>query len=233
MMPLMTLAMWLEDPGSLSSGNSRLLMFFVAMVAIAMVAQAAVVIGAAYGAAKTRKQLLGIVQELREKALPVIDSTHGMVQELQPKFRVLTDNLVETSHVVRAKANDFDTTITDVNERARAQTARVDDMVSSVLDATSGIASGLQKSVQTPVREIHGIMNGLKAGIDVLTGRRGSHRPKSSHTELMIVTAPEAAATTPSSMAEAQVQAEMKSAAEAQAVVEVVEVKAVNSGTIR
>lgn len=195
MVTLMTLGMWLEDPGSLSSGNSRLLMFFVAMVAVAMVAQAVFVIAAAIGAAKTRKQLLAMAQELREKALPVIDSTQSMVQELQPKFRVLTDNLVETSHVVRAKANEFDATISDVNHRARAQTARVDDMVSSVLDATSGIASGIQKGVQVPVREFQGIMNGIKAGFDVLAGRRENHRTKSTGvTDLMIVSAPDSAA---------------------------------------
>jgi hypothetical protein len=173
---MMILGMWLQDPGSISSGNSRLLMFFVAMVAIAMVAQAAVVIGAAYGAYKARKQLLAIAEELRAKTLPVIDDAQGMVRELRPKLTVITDNLVETSHVVRSKAADFDSTISEVNNRARAQTARVDDMFTSVLDTTAGIASAVQKSVTVPVREFHGIMNGLKAGMDVLTGRRENHR---------------------------------------------------------
>src|SRR3954471_8038592 len=120
---MMTLGIWLQDPGSLSSGNSRLLMFFVAMVAFAMVAQAIVVIVAAIGAAKTRKQLLSIAEEVRAKTLPVIEGAQGLVQELQPKFRVLTENLVETSHVVRAKAAELDSTISEVNHRARAQTA--------------------------------------------------------------------------------------------------------------
>jgi len=181
---MMIFCMWLEDPGSLSSGNSRLLMFFVAMVAIAMVAQAVVVIGAAIGASKARKQLLSIAEEIRGKALPVIEGAQGMMQDFQPKFRILTDNLVETSHVVRAKANDFDTTISEVNQRARAQTARVDDMVSSVLDTTAGIASGIQKSVQVPVREFNGIVNGIKAGFDVLTGRKGNHRPSVTYSDI-------------------------------------------------
>lgn len=168
----MFFGMWLEDPGSLSSGNSRLLMFFVAMVAIAMVAQAVVVIIAALGAAKARKQFLSIAEDLRSKTLPLVEGARGVVQEMQPKLRILTENLVETSQIVRAKASEFDSTISDVNLRARAQSARVDDMLTSVLDATEGIASTLQKSVSVPVREFHGLMNGLKAGFDVLTGRR-------------------------------------------------------------
>ena len=59
--------MWMQDPGSLSSGNSRLLMVFVAMVAIALVAQAIALIVMAIGAAKARKRGLEIAEELREK----------------------------------------------------------------------------------------------------------------------------------------------------------------------
>jgi hypothetical protein len=180
---MMTFALWLEDPGSLSSGNSRLLMIFVAMVAVAMVAQAIAVIAAVIAAAKARKQLLGIAEEVRAKSLPVIDGAQIMVQDLQPKFRMLADNLVETSHVVRAKAAEFDETISEVNRRARTQTARVDDMFTSVLDSTAGIASSVQKTVSTPVREFHGIMNGIKAGFDVLTGRKENHRATSAYSE--------------------------------------------------
>lgn len=169
------LAMW-QEPGSLSAGNSRLLMFFVGMVAFAMLVQAIVVVVAVIGAVKARQRFLAIAEELREKSLPVIDSAHGMMHDLHPKVRTIAENLVETSHVVRTKAQEFDSTLTDVNQRARAQTERVDDMVSTVLDTTAGIASTIQKGVQVPVREFHGVMSGIKAGIDVLVGRSGNHR---------------------------------------------------------
>ncbi|MBS1798562.1 MAG: hypothetical protein JSS95_01920 [Acidobacteria bacterium] len=175
---MMILGMLLQDADSISSGNSRLLMFFVGMVAVAMLVQAIFVIVGVIIAARTAKRLTAIAEQVREKALPVIDSTHGIVHDLQPKIRTIADNFVETSHVVRSKAQDFDATITDVNQRARAQTERVDDMVSSVLDTTAGIASTIQKGVQVPVREFHGIMSGLKAGLDVLVGRGENHRSK-------------------------------------------------------
>ena len=47
--------MWLQDAGSISSGNSRLLMWFVGMVAFAMVVQAIAVIVMAIGAAKAQQ----------------------------------------------------------------------------------------------------------------------------------------------------------------------------------
>jgi hypothetical protein len=55
-------------------------------------------------------------------------------------------------------------------------------MVTSVLDATTNITASVQRSIQTPVREFAGLMNGIKAGIDVLVGRaRGFGGSKSSN----------------------------------------------------
>ena len=174
--------MWLQDAdGSISSGNSRLLMFFVAMVAIALLTQAIVFVVAAIGAAKVRNRLLAIAEEVRLKTLPVIDDAQDMVRDLRPKMKVITDNLVETSHIVRAKAQEIDSTVADVNQKTRAQAARVDDMVTSVLNTTSHVASTIQKGVQIPVREFSGLMNGLKAGLDVLVGRSKSAPPPRHH----------------------------------------------------
>ena len=58
---------------------------------------------------------------------------------LAPKVKIITENLVETSHVVRSKAAEFDVTASDVNARTRAQVARVDGMVTSVLNTTTEI----------------------------------------------------------------------------------------------
>jgi hypothetical protein len=168
---MMTSGMWLQDPDSLSSGNSRLLMIFVAMVAIAMVAQAIALIIMAIGAAKARKRGLEIAEEIRVKMLPIITGTHELIRDNAPKVKIITENFVETSHVIRSKAQDFDVTASDLNAKTRAQAARVDGMVTSVLNTTAEISESIQKGIKIPVREVSGVMNGLKAGLDVLVGR--------------------------------------------------------------
>jgi hypothetical protein len=168
---IVTSGMWLQDSGSLSSGNSRLLMIFVGMVAIAMVVQAIAVIVLAVGAAKASKRALVIADELHTKMMPILDTTHGVIQDSAPKVKIITENLVETSHVVRSKAQEFDVTASDLNMRTRTQAARVDGMVTSVLNTTADISETLQRAVKVPVREFAGLMNGFKAGIDVLVGR--------------------------------------------------------------
>jgi methyl-accepting chemotaxis protein len=163
--------MWLQDPDSLSSGNSRLLMIFVAMVAIAMVAQAIALIIMAIGAAKTRTRGLEIVEELRIKMLPIITDSHDFIRETTPKLKIITENFVETSHTVRSKAQEFDVTASDLNMRTRAQVARVDGMMSSVLNTASDVTETVQRGIKVPLREVSGLINGFKAGLDVLVGR--------------------------------------------------------------
>ena len=181
----------MQDADSLSSGNSRLLMIFVGMVAIAMSAQAVALIVMAIGAAKARKRGMEIAEELRLKVMPVIDGAQEMLRDTMPKIKIIVDNLTETSHVVRSKAQEFDATLTDVNCKTRAQVARVDGMVSAALTATEEIATIIQNGVRVPVRQISGLVNGLKAGLDVLVGRAkgfGSYggRGKNSGSDMSI-----------------------------------------------
>jgi hypothetical protein len=168
---IMMSGMWLQDPDSLSSGNSRLLMVFVGMVAIALLVQAGALIAMAIGAAKARKRGLEIAEEIRGKMSPILDSTQGLIQDMTPKIKVITENLVETSHVVRSKAAEFDATASDLNMKTRAQAARVDGMVTSVLNTTADVSETLQRAIKVPVREIAGLVNGFKAGLEVLVGR--------------------------------------------------------------
>ncbi|MEO6802742.1 MAG: hypothetical protein ABI197_05795 [Granulicella sp.] len=168
---LITAAMWMDDPGALSSGNSRLLMFFVAMVAVAMVVQAIVVVVFAIGAMKSQKRLAAIAEEIRSKAVPVFDSAEALFKDTAPKFKVITDNLVETSHIVRAKAMEFDATLTDVNLKTRAQVGRLDSMVSTTLARTAAIADTIHQGIRVPVKQVAGLVAGLRAGLDVLVNR--------------------------------------------------------------
>lgn len=163
--------MWLQDPNSLSSGNSRLLMFFVGMVAIAMVGQAVALIVMAVGAGKARKRGLEIAEDLRVKVMPIITGTHELIRDNSPKVKVIAENFVETSHIIRSKAQEFDVTASDLNSKTRAQAARVDGMVTSVLNTTAEITDSIQRGIKVPVREVTGMVNGLKAGLDVLVGR--------------------------------------------------------------
>ena len=162
--------MWLQDT-SISSGNSRLLEWFVGMVAVAMAVQAVAVVVLAIGVGKASKRALEIADEMRTKIGPLIETTQNVFHDAAPKVKIITENLVETTHLVRTKAQEFDATASELNMKTRAQAARVDGMVTSVLNTTSEFSETLQRAVRVPVREFTGLVNGFKAGVDVLVGR--------------------------------------------------------------
>ncbi len=161
---------------SISAGNTRLLMIFVGVVALSMFAQAIVVIFAAIAARRTQERVLAIAEELRMRAAPIIDNAEALVKDTLPKIRTISDNLLEASHVVRAKAVEFDSTLTDANKRTRAQVARIDGMVSTALTATGSLAALIHQGIRTPMVEVVGLVNGFKAGLDVLLSKSNAAR---------------------------------------------------------
>jgi hypothetical protein len=166
-MAMMALWQGLETD-SISAGNTRLLMIFIGIVALAMLSQAIIFAFMALGAKRTQTRVLVIAEELRVRAIPIIDTAEDLFKETVPKVKMITDNLLETSHIVRAKAQEFDTTLTDANRRAKAQIVRVDGMVESALTATGALAEMIHQSVRKPMIEVSGLVNGLKAGLNVL-----------------------------------------------------------------
>ena len=148
-----------------------MLVWLVGLIALGMVVQAIAVIVIAVGSAKAAKRALEIADELRSKIAPVLDTTQSVFHDAAPKVKIITENLVETSHLVRTKALEFDATASDLNSKARAQAARVDGMVTGVLNTTTEISQSLQRALKVPVREFTGLMNGFKAGVEVLVGR--------------------------------------------------------------
>jgi len=169
---MVLMAMWQGmERDAMSAGNTHWLMFFVGLVAASMVAQVIIFLFMALGAKKAQERVLVIAEEIHKRALPVLAMAEDLSRETVPKVKVITDNLLQTSHVVRAKAEEFDATLADANLRAKAQVARVDRMVSTGLTATGALAEMIHQSIRKPVIEISGIVNGFKAGIEVLTSR--------------------------------------------------------------
>src|ERR1700722_12853530 len=105
------------ESDSISAGNTRLLMIFIGIVALSMLSQAIIFAFMALGAKRTQARVLAIAEELRTRALPILASSEELIKETAPKVKTITDNLLETSHVVRAKAHQFDVTLTDANRR--------------------------------------------------------------------------------------------------------------------
>jgi hypothetical protein len=172
---VMMVALWQGlEADSISAGNTRLLMIFVGIVALSMLSQAIIFAFMAAGAKRTQARVLAIAEELRARAIPILDTTGDLVRDTAPKVKTITANLLETSQVVRTKANEFDATLTEANQRVKVQIERVDGMVASALTATGALAEMVHQGVRKPMLEISGMVNGFKAGLNVLLSKSKS-----------------------------------------------------------
>jgi hypothetical protein len=160
----------------LAQDHSNLLIIFIAVVSVAVVLQLVVLVTMAIGAAKTQKQILGIAQELHAKAVPIMDSVTRAVEKTAPKVDRITDNLVETTNVLRDKAHELDIVISEAATRARAQVVRVDTAMTDSLNTVGRVTAEVHHAVMVPVRHISGVIHGIKAGLETLVGRAKTWR---------------------------------------------------------
>jgi methyl-accepting chemotaxis protein len=163
------LAMWFQGTDAVSEINSNLLTILIGLVALAMLVQA---IALAVLAAKSVKAIKGLaesVDELKQKALPLIDSAteisrsaQSLMTETAPKVRAIADNLLETSDLVRGTAQHFEATLADANLRTQRQVARVDGMVTAALTATVEVVETIGNGIRVPAQKIASLAGNAK-----------------------------------------------------------------------
>jgi hypothetical protein len=150
-----------------------LLLIFVAIAACSIFAQAIFALGLFLGARKAQKKLMSLAEDIRLHALPVIISSREVIQDLTPKLKTISENLTEISTMLRAKSAKVGMLVEDVTDRAQVQATRVDGMVKVTLDQVTYAVQAIEHGIAKPVRQVNGILNGLRAGVDVLRKKEG------------------------------------------------------------
>ncbi|HEY0308256.1 MAG TPA: hypothetical protein VGB94_08845 [Acidobacteriaceae bacterium] len=150
--------------------GSTLFMIFVGVVSVSVVIQTVVIITFAMGAGKAQREFLRIADEMRAKSVPVLEASRAILEEMAPKLRVITDNVSEASFLLRDQAERLDRTVKSTLETVNRQVEHADAMVSNTLEGIEEITHTVQHAVMIPVKQVAGLMNGLKAMVDNLRG---------------------------------------------------------------
>ncbi len=161
------------------------------------------IVGAGIFALKIKKDVTAEINQLKVKIMPLIDKSHGLVGQVQhltteltptiknitEKASVITGHVEHIAGVAREKVDEFAPTITaanktvteandtvrEANQKTQEQVARVNGMVTSVLDATAQMGKSLRHGITQPGREVAGLVSGVKATFGALL-----HRPAGS-----------------------------------------------------
>ena len=175
---LAALAMFQSGDVTVGAHDIHLTMIAVWIIAIALAVAAGALFLMAGFAAKLLVSVDGIAKEVREHTAPLLDKTHELIVELAPKIHNLTTNAEHISATRRTKLDEIAVTVTElnatvqeVNLRTQKQVAHVDGIVSDALHAAEQISHSVQDGIRGPVRQVSGIIAGVKAGIEKLVER--------------------------------------------------------------
>jgi hypothetical protein len=148
--------------------TQTLLVVFIAIAAVSILMQAGFTVAMFIGARKAQKKLMGLADDVRLHALPAIIASRDVIQDISPKLKIITENLTAVSTTLRIRTEKVGGLVGDVTDRAQAQATRVDGMVKGTLDHLTSAVQAIEHGIQVPVRQVSGILNGLRAGVDVM-----------------------------------------------------------------
>lgn len=146
-----------------------------AVTAVAVLMQAVILLGMMAALKKALQQVTEITKKAEETALPVLESTRDLLKDVSPKLKVAAQNLLEVSATakdvgnrVRDESGKMAVLLDDVVTKASVQANRVDEIVTGTLSSVAHATATLQRAVSGPVRQAGAVLNGLRAGFDVL-----------------------------------------------------------------
>src|ERR1700733_14674493 len=150
----------------------NLIPIFIAVTAAAVVLQALVLVFMYLALRKSSARMEAIATEVKGKTLPALETAQSILPDIRPKLQVISDNLSESTVLMRAQVERMDATVNDLVDRARLQLIRASELLTRTLDRVERTSEMVHTTVVSPIRQVSGIMRGVTAGVEYLLGNR-------------------------------------------------------------
>jgi ABC-type transporter Mla subunit MlaD len=161
---------------------------FVVLGAVALATQTAILLAVFIGVTKAAKSVKNEIDEMKTAVMPVvasaremIETTRGVVNRLTPKVEATVTDLSEVAHSLRTQAEDVQVSMEQLLERVRNQSGRIDTMFSRTLDSVDKASTFVATKVSKPMKQISGLLAGLKAVVESLRSSDPAYREPTLH----------------------------------------------------
>src|ERR1700693_2678376 len=166
--------------------DDNLLRIFIAVTTFAVLIQAGILVALFLTVRKTTTKMEALAEEVKGKALPLMETVQTTVVELLPKNEAITAkveviaakveeisaNVSESTTTMKNQINRIDATVTDTVDRARLQVIRADELLSRTIDKVEETSEAVQRTVTSPLRQVNGIMAAITTGVEVFIGQK-------------------------------------------------------------
>lgn len=152
--------------------DDTLLRIFIAVTTFAVVVQAGILVGLYLSVRKSTAKMEALATQIKEKALPTMDTVQSFLVEARPKLDTITTNVSESSALVKNQLARIDATLTDALDRTRLQVIRADELLNRTMDKVEETSEMVHKTVVSPLRQVNGLMAAISTGVEVFLGQK-------------------------------------------------------------
>lgn len=160
----------------------------IILVAIAVLMQAGAMLGILL---MLRQFYLGIERlrtEVKQRIDPLDHAVLEIVNNSREPLRTITMNLAEISKMLRERTVEADAVAAELLQKSRVQVARVDNMVTGLVEKVEHTAEAVHHGVLVPFGEISAVVKGLRSGVEfLLTHRRVTNVSDATQDEQLFI----------------------------------------------
>jgi hypothetical protein len=156
---------------------------FVAIAAIALLGQAVALVGLFIVARDLRAKLFASWPQIES----IIGSSKRTVEQAEHHLGKIGNSSVAILDVTKQQLMRVDELVSDASMRAKVQLERAEMVLDDTMTRVQQTVSIVQRGVISPVRELHGIISGIRMAFSHLTrGRRTTVEHVTSDEEMFI-----------------------------------------------
>lgn len=152
--------------------DNNLLTAFIALTALAVLIQAGILVALYLAVRKTTARMEAMTLEMKNKAIPALDTAQSMLVQLRPRIETMAVNLSESTTLVRSQIGRIDATLSDALDRTRLQVIRADELLNRTMDKVEETSEVVHKTVVSPLRQVSGLMSAISTGVEVFLGQK-------------------------------------------------------------
>ena len=151
---------------------------FIVIAAVAIVLQLVVLAVMAASIKKTTEQMSKMAAELHTRTLPILETANAILSDTKPRLDIITNNLAETSVMMKKQMERLETTVDDIVDRTRLQVIRADELVTRTLDKVEETTETVHHTVISPVRQVSAVVQGITSALGVFMGTEKRRKRK-------------------------------------------------------
>jgi uncharacterized protein YoxC len=160
--------------------NQTIQLVFIAITALAVLMQAIILLAIFVAVRNAARSVTEQVEDMRSSVMPILETTRNLIIRVAPKIEDATTDLAEIAHGLRVQSAQMESAATEIVDRVRRQTGRLDKMFSGVLDGVDRAGAFVADAVSKPVRQISGLLASLRAIVESLRAS-AAPEPKQTH----------------------------------------------------